>query len=299
MNKVLQQLDEAAILNRLMGADEKKVKDGFFSNYLAALLLLKLQDLKGLMLINDRSHSKLTRFSDSMSDVNFWGAALFYPKNPEVRNRLQPGHADALATEAGRIMDHRVQWLMKVPMTAPEQVHWMEVIGSLVLLKMRFGENSSYFRNIVNYLSRWETLSEGDKKRAVSQSFMYLMQSDPKSKLLPRMRTLAGSLLLKKVADVAQTVVGFKRIMEDNAIVGSDAGTGGKADCTSVGNVNTNLQGLFKLEKMAKTQVTKKGKYIFRDNKLIKKKAKKFKARKFKAPSSLKATGVADQGSGE
>lgn len=311
MNKleILNTISESIHLNRLQGATADAVKNGFFANYLGALILLRLQDLKGLMLINDPGHSKLTRFSQQMSDVNFWGRALFYPNEREVKTRLAFGHDKMLAQEAGRIMDARIQKIMKVPLTDPKTVDWDDTVGSLLLLKHRFSLNSSYFNNIAYALHKWDSASDSTKKRAINQAFMYLMQSDPKSGILPRLRALSSTSMITGLANLAQKIVGFRKIAEDEG----GGGGGGEAGTTvggiaSSGNAILNgrgaiaqpstvepkqdienvLAGLYKLKKKAPYQVTKKGKYIFKDGKIVKKKMPVFQARKFKAPESLR-----------
>lgn len=309
---ILDTINESMHLNRLQNATDEKVKNAFFANYLAALVMLKLQDLKGLMLINDQSHSKLTRFSANMSDVNFWGRALFYPTAPEVKTRLAFGHDKVLAKEAGRVMDSRIQKMMKVPMTAPDQVDWDDTIGALLLLKHRFGLQSSYFNNITYALHKWSSISDSQKKRAVNQAFMYLMQSDPQSAIISRIRSLAGSTMVTGLVDVAQRIVGFAKLKEDgegggaapsagtstanigstgggNAIIdGKGAGSAGTPCADPNQDMQNVLAGLYKLKKKAPYQVSKKGKYIFKDGKIIKKKVQAFHARKFKAPEFLR-----------
>lgn len=309
---ILDTINESMHLNRLQGATDEKIKNAFFANYLGAMVMLKLQDLKGLMLINDPSHSKLSRFSNSMSDVNFWGRALFYSTAPEVKNRLAFGHDKVLAKEAGRVMDSRIQKMMKVPLTSPDQVDWEDTVGALLLLKHRFGLQSSYFNNITFALHKWSSISDTQKKRAVNQAFMYLMQSDPQSAIISRVRSLAGSTMVTGIADIAQRIVGFSKLKEDgegggaaatgtaNVASTSGATSPGNAIITgkgagSVGTVSTPnqdmenvLAGLYKLKKKAPYQVTKKGKYIFKDGKIIKKKVQAFSARKFKAPEFLR-----------
>lgn len=303
---ILDSINESMHLNRLQGATEDKVKNAFFANYLAALILLRLQDLKGLMIINDPSHSKLTRFSNQMSDVNFWGRALFYANEKEVKTRLAYGHEKILAKEAGRILDARIQKIMKVPLTSPDSVDWDDTIGSLLLLKHRFDVKSSYFNNIVYILHKWSSVKDTDKKRAVNQAFMYLMQSDPQSGILGRIRALSGSTMVTGIADIAQKIIGFKKLAEDgeggavstgeiasgtNAIInGKGTAPSGSVVSAPVNQDMENvLAGLYKLKKKAPYQVTKKGKYIFKGGKIIKKMSPKFKARKFKAPDFLRA----------
>lgn len=315
---ILQQLDENQMLNRLNGAGYDDVKNAFFSNYLASLVLLKLQDLKGLMLINDSGNAKLTRFSNNMSDLNFWAKVLFYPADPQIKNRLQHGHAAVLEKESGRVMDSRIQMLMKVPTTAPNAINWNEVVASMLLLKHRYELNSSYFNKIILSIHNWDQLSDSARKKTISDCFMFLMQSDPKSALLARMRELnTGSMLSRTLGDLAMKVIGFKKMMEDGE--GGDAGGG----ATSTGNIgtdggnaivgaNSGIAPISRPEvgnqpelrlpksqtKMFKTstgiQTTRKGKFIFKGNKIIKKRTKKFEPIKFKAPEWMKSAAKAE-----
>jgi hypothetical protein len=274
------------------------VKNAFFANYLAALLMLKIQDLKGLMLINDRSHANLTKFSPSMSDLNFWGRALFYSNDADVKNRMRDGEASILYKEAGMVSTPRIQKIMKVPLTAPDHVDWADTIAALLLLKHRFSIRSTYFDSIVRTLHNWESINIGSKQKAINDSFMYLMQSDPHSCLLPRLRVQSTATLANKLQSVAQRIVSFTRINEEGE------GGGDSVGAISTGNIASNsivnptdndgnsqdLGGLFKLIKRSPNQVEKKkkSKYTIRNGKIIVKKAKNFDPIKFKAPDFLR-----------
>ena len=312
MSNIFRTINETLNLNRLQGATDVRVKNAFFANYLAALVLLRLQDLEGLMVINDPGHSKLTKFSNKMSDLNFWGRALFYPTEKEVKDRLAAGHDKILAKDAGKVVDARVQKMMKVPMTSPDQINWDDAVGSLLLLKHRFDHNSSYFNNVVSTVHKWDSAKDTEKKRAVNQVFMYLMQSDPQSEILPRIRALSSSTMVTGLTKVAQKIVGFKKLTEDGAAAagtstGAIASTSGASSSNAIvtgkgagyttsksatdpnQGIQNVLAGLYKLKKKAPYQVTKKGNFIFKDGKIIKKKVKAFKARNFKAPDFLRA----------
>ena len=297
---ILDTINETMFLNRLQSVTYDKVKNAFFANYLAALTLIRLQDLKGLMMINDPAHSKLTRFSDSMSDVNFWGRAMFYPNEHEVKSRLANYEPCDL-----KILDARIQKMMKVPLTSPEQIDWDDAIGSLLLLKHRCKLNSSYFNNIVYALHKWDSINDSAKKRALNQAFMYLMQSDPHTKILDRMRVLSSSTMVGGLNKVAQRIIGFRKLSEDgegagtsvgaiastsgaNAIV-AGKGAGSQGSSEPVQNIQDVLAGLYKLKKKSPYQVTKKSGKVFKDGKVIKRKVKTFVARKFKAPDYMRA----------
>src|ERR1035437_3415126 len=303
-DSILETINKTMHLNRLQGITYEKVKNAFFANYLTALILLRLQDLKGLMLINDPLHSKLTKFSDHMSDVNFWGRAMFYPNEREIKDRLVDGYEKGLTKDAVKIVDSRIQKMMKVPLTSPDQIDWDDAIGSLLLLKHRFGLNSSYFNNIIFALHKWDSANDSAKKRAINQAFMYLMQSDPNSAIIDRIRDLSRSTMVKGIDDVAQKIIGFRRLEEDgegagtsvgavastpgaNAIV-AGKGAGSQGSSVPTQDMQSVLAGLYKLKKKAPYQVTKKSGKVFKDGKIIKRKVKTFVARKFKAPDFMR-----------
>lgn len=229
---LLNELRSLALVQRLKGLDSSSVINAFFANYLAGLLLLKLQDSKGLILINDKQHAKLTSFQSGMSDITFWGRATFYPSDDLVKRSLQHGHAQVLDKMASRILDTRVHKLISVVMGPPSAVDWQELVVSLVILKHRFEINSSYFNKIVLALHNWDNLSSSARRSVVSSSFGYLTQSDPKSALLSRMRELSGSSMLGDVKAMLTKLISFKQLREDD----------GGGEGTSTGNIATGDQ---------------------------------------------------------
>ena len=292
---ILTELNQAVLVRRLQGMDSYGVKNAFFANYLAAVVMLRLHDLKGLLLVNDRAHAKLNKFGPNMSDVNFWGRALFFPHDPLVKKNLQHGHADMLGQDAGRVMLSRVEKTMMVPLTPPDQINWAEVCGSLVLLRHRFELNSTMFDRTVKSLFKWDSLSSGAKRRAVGDSFLFLMQADPKSSLMGRLRELSGSTMINDIAASAMKLVRFSRLKED----GEAAAVG-----TSVANVGTTsnaivnsgpseqeaaISNTMKFDKLSGQQVGSKADAEKQD-KRIKKRVKRFVSIKFKAPAFMKAT---------
>ena len=166
--KLLQDLEENIILTRLRGATAEQVKNAFFANYLAALILLKLQDLKGLMLINDHRSVMLTKFTNTMSDVNYWGRAMFFPSEHEVRDLLGEIEAELLRAHAKRVTLSRVQRIMRVPLTSPDAIDWDETLAAILLLATVFNLRSSYFISITRALHRWDVLNPGAQQKAVS-----------------------------------------------------------------------------------------------------------------------------------
>jgi hypothetical protein len=274
------------------------VKNAFFANYLAALMMVKLKDIQGLGLVNDQPHKKLQSFSGQMSDLCFWGRALFYPEDKNVKAALQYGHAELLHKEAGRILDTRVHKIIATVMMPPEQVNWTETIASLFLLKHRFSVQSSYFSKVLGALMKWDSLGAAAKDKAVYDSFMYLLQSDNRSNLISRMRELTGKSALSGIAAATDKLTGILRIPEPrNGIFEDDAGGGVGV---STGNIagGDGATGNAILDQMCGDHEILPSVYQFGKNagkapkkkelkyEKIRKKIRRFKLIKFKAPSS-------------
>jgi hypothetical protein len=299
----LASLEESMNLGKLKGASAVDVRNAFAANYVTALLLLKLQDLKGLMLINDHGHSKLTKFSSTMSELNFWGRALFYSSDADVKSRMKDGEAQILAKDAKKVAASRIQKIMKVPLTAPDAVNWNEAIGAILLLQHTFGLQSSYFSGIIRTLYKWDSTSVAGKQKAINDALMFMMQSDPSSCLIPHLRKLSNLISIAPINAVAQRIVSFAKLTETDAggavstaAVASTSGNNaivtpnvnsqtGHPDTSQ--NMNDVLGGLYRLKKMAPNQVTKKGRFTIRNGKLIKRKVKEFAPKKFTAPEFL------------
>jgi len=300
--KILSTLEENINLQKLNGACHVSVRNAFFANYCAALLLLKIQDIKGLMLINDRSHVALTKFSPTMSDLNFWGRTMFYSKDHEIKARLGDEESKILAAFSANVSASRVLKFMKIPITAPDHIDWDDVIASLLLIKTVFKLQSSYFNNIVRVLHKWDSCNSSRKQHAINDALMFLMQSDQSSKIVPHLRKLSNLIMLQNIKSNAQKVIGFSKLTEDgeatgtenfgttNAILspGENSGNSQQGYDSTQQDMQKTLGGLYKLARMSPNQVTKKGKFTIRNGKLVVKRAKSFKVKKFKAPEFLK-----------
>jgi hypothetical protein len=310
----LASLEESMNLGKLKGASAVDVRNAFAANYVTALLLLKLQDLKGLMLINDHGHSKLTKFSSTMSELNFWGRALFYSSDADVKSRMKDGEAQILAKDAKKVAASRIQKIMKVPLTAPDAVNWNEAIGAILLLQHTFGLQSSYFSGIIRTLYKWDSTSVAGKQKAINDALMFMMQSDPSSCLIPHLRKLSNLISIAPINAVAQRIVSFAKLNEtdaggavstgavasgSNAIVTPNSANSQTGHPDTSQNLNNDLGGLYRLKKMATNQLTKKGRFTIRNGKLIKKKVKEFAPKKFTAPEFLHPTKKKEDSQGE
>jgi hypothetical protein len=298
-------LEESIHLIRLNHMSDREVKNAFFSNYMAALIMLRLQDLKGLMMINDRAHAKLTTFTPEMSELNFWGMALFYPEHKDVRARISAAAVKVLSHESGMITHSRIQKIMLVPLTNPEVVDWAEVVDSLHLMKERYELSSPVFDRLLYAISRWDNLGDSKKKKAVNDAFTYLMQADPKSELMDRFRDLSSSTILKGIGHVAMKIVNHHRLKEDGDGGGDAGATVAQGGGTSAANIGSNQSTIgsgnmitrpecdkdTNFGQLDKFKKPKKKDFKTKGGKIVKSKAKNFKLRRFKDPKISKELG--------
>jgi len=304
----LASLFEDLDLKCLVNARAADVKNAFFANYAAALVLLKLQDLRGLELINDHGHADLVKFSPHMSDLNFWARALFKADDKEVKARLKPEATVELVKVAKHVNDSRLKKILKVPLTAPDAVNWNEALGAILMLHYAVRAQSSYFTSIIRALHKWDSLNNAGKLKAINDALLFLMQSDDDSKVIPHLRKLSNLVATKKYGVAAQKMIGFSKLNE------TDVG-GGAVSAAAIGsaqnaildprrkNVNSqtgwhdtkqdldkDLGGLYRLRRQSPSddKTVKRGKYTIRNGKIIKRMERKFIAKKFKAPEHLK-----------
>lgn len=205
--------------NELYGMNADSIKHAFFSNYLACLILLKLNYPHCKTLFQGHIDVKLRRYPKKSPDIMFWGKALFYPD--DTLKNINYGHLDVLEKEAGRILDSRVVKTMSVLIADPKRIDWVFTCTNLALLKHRFDLNSTYFDNIVYGLYKWDEISESRRRSLVSKAFIYLQQSDNKSNLLAPLRsvtTKSATALDSIIGGLFMKVIGYTKLFEDETI---------------------------------------------------------------------------------
>lgn len=232
--KLLHELADLTLVKRLRGLDAQQVKNAFFANFLSGVLLHKLQDLPGLALLNDHTNAKLAGFTGTMTDITFWGRALFNPTDPLVAHAMQPGQAAELEVASSKISTDRSQQLISTVMQAPDEIAWPELMVTLVLLKHRFELNSSYFDKLVAGLFGWDKLTTVGKQQLLNTAFMYLTQADANSRLLARLGELNNCSMLHQLGQ--QRVVSVCNLAEEGEAAGTSTANIASGDAPAITN---------------------------------------------------------------
>jgi hypothetical protein len=298
----LRQLCENASVSSLKNMSAFQIANAYVANYVAALVLIRAEDTRALQLLNDKSHVKLNSFSNNMSRPNFWGFMVFNSNVPNAKKLMPPGAASELAKNAGRIVDSRRVKLQTYTTMKDNQIDWTDASYSIKLLKVRFNLTQSNLDNIANGIYSWESLDEMAKGDLLQNSFLYLMQSDSQSDLLPRLRLLTNKKFLtvnSVISTIGQKLNKVFRLGEDGADgggmgVGSGGGVGFGSGAAGSG-INQGIENFGNRTAPGSPIKTPDGtsskdvanlpfRLKFEKGKIVKKKKRKWKIRKWKDP---------------
>ena len=227
---MLKLLSENVSLNIIRNMKAQNIANAYVANYIAALAIIRSNDKKGMKLLNDKAHVKLSSFSTSMSRPNFWGFIVFNSDNKSIKKLILPSAADELAKNAGRIVSSRRQKLQSFTTMNDNQINWTDAAYSIKLLKVRFELSYSQLENIANGIYSWESLDEMAKGNLLQEIFSFLMQADNESDLLPRLRELTNNKYLTVnsiVSTMGQKLNKVFRMFEDGGGGGGGGGSGG------------------------------------------------------------------------
>jgi hypothetical protein len=278
MNNILMQLSENVSLNTIKLMNATAIANAYVANYVAALVLIRAHDEKGIKLLNDKRHAKLNSFSTSMSRPNFWGFIIFNSDIKNIKKIIQPSTAAELEQSAGRIVSARRIKLQNYTTLTDEKINWTDAAYSIKLLKVRFNLGYSKLENIANGIYHWESLDEMAKGDLLYNAFSYLMQSDNESDLLPRLRLLTNNKYLTVnsiVSTMGQKLNKVFRMMEDEG--GGDIGTGDPGpgvNVTTPDGISSKDVGNLPMK--------------FEKGKIIKRRKRNWKVRKWKDPLAKK-----------
>lgn len=236
MNGLWLELQEMAPIARLSNLSAQHVIGAFLANYLAALLLMRMHDVEGARLIRDPVGARLTGLQANMSDPNFWTYVALFPRDKHVRARLGSAEAEKLYTMAGWVSTGGAKKAAQLLQTPPDLVNWEQAYYTLALMKDRFNVNSTFLNRVAPVMRTWARRSSVEQSMALSNTFQYLLQSDPNSKLLPRLRDLAQG----ELTHAAATGTGFRSFFRMSE---SDGAVAGGTSAASIGTNSGSMTG--------------------------------------------------------
>jgi hypothetical protein len=275
----LKQLHESQQLARLHGMSAKAIEQAFLANYVAALVVLRMGDVNGLMNIRSKGFERL---SGAMSPVDFWAHVCFKASRNDLKKYLKKEVVDELKVDTDRVIESRVKKIVDSLKKPADIQDWTEIVYTVKLLQVRFEISLPILNTILQALYKWEDAGAATRMNAAGQALRILQMADPVSPLVKNLRDMSSSKSLFGFGAVAGTVTGkISRFFKEEQLEEDDGGgapatpdAGGAApDTTTAGAIAT-------LPKL-----------LFKDGRIIKRRNRKFKIRRFKDPKMTKELG--------
>lgn len=192
---LLQFSDRLEALSRITA---EQAHNAYTANLLAALLLVATNSRTGIKALHDPDHANLQKLSPDMSDLNFWGAIVFYPDKKHVKPYLSADTSAALWKSAKRIFKERIRDIHKPISTdiSFSTVNWEDQSENMRVITLRF-ENRTKAINIIRAgIPNFDFLDQAAQNDVIQKTYMLLLRHDPASKLLSELRKTQTANLL-------------------------------------------------------------------------------------------------------
>lgn len=228
-------ISEEVVLEKKFDTDKRlyQNKDSFtlLNIYLATVLLsslmYKVKDKKGLQLLRDKTHYRMTSWAANMSPLNFWGYPIWKSSQPAVKKLI----GNKTSRELGKIVK-------KVPSTWSRMLHmdlsfgndvpinWNDHYKTLKQLQWFPGLKTDRINKLIIGTLKYEDLDLNQRIKTLNALYFYAQQFIPSSPLIQRLKTIQHNVLVNANGENDFMIEGslLKQISE-TAIGASDAGS--------------------------------------------------------------------------
>lgn len=229
-------------LSKLSSMSDATIRAAYLATILASLVLYRAGDRISKRALRDPQGKSLSRYMNTMSPLNFWGMVVHNSDSKQLETVLQPETVKSLKTTSGRIIRDHIKAIHYPISIGNNDIKWDEMMDAVRVMTLRLPLRTPRINKIRDGLNGWASLENNEKNQIISLTFYLLMESDPNSILLTRLRAIANSSLLDiskeddKVIDVVK-IVGNKvtNVVSATAVIklmkedGEGGGEGGVA----------------------------------------------------------------------
>ncbi|WP_407304256.1 hypothetical protein [Acinetobacter sp.] len=169
----------------------------YFATVFMTVIIYKADDTKGIRLLKDRSHYRMTAWTPTMSQLNFWGYPIWHSSSPVVKKLIGPKAANALFKVA-RHADPSRSRLMHMDLSAGKDVpiEWSDHQKTLRVLQRFEGMATDRINILMNGVFKYDELDHDGKVKLMSKLFFYIQQFIPTSPLFFRIKAIQDKLIL-------------------------------------------------------------------------------------------------------
>lgn len=272
-------VEESLILEKKFDTDKALYKKDaytlmniYFATVLMAIIIYKANDVKGMRLLKDKTHYKMTRWDAQMSPLNFWGYPVWHASSPIVKKLVGPKAAGQIYKVTRRAAKSQSLYLhMDLSFGKDVPIEWADHFKTLHLLQQFEGLNIDRINSLMHGLFNYETLTHDKQVKTISKLYYYVQQFVPASPLFVRVKAIQDELLLNANGENDAMVPEKKLLANINALVeneedpDADADYGHSVDTisrtTDVEQNSTGVNRARKTEKRKRNPDVKKAKF--------------------------------------
>ncbi len=205
-------------LHKIQNKSAKELIYLYFTELLAASILLRHGDSVAENILSDRNGRSIKKYSKTMSQLNALGHVINEPNSIHARELLSKSTIRQLETASGRILEKTFIDLHRELSSPKDGCDFFTISECLRILSLRFELRNKKLNHIRFVIENWLMISGTEKSIAMSELFTYMYKYNRDSVLFPRLRIVSNEILLtaNKKAD---NVVKFDRLNEEDASV--------------------------------------------------------------------------------
>jgi len=255
--------------HRYSGKDAWNILNIYFSTVFMAVVIYEAKDAKGIRMLRDKTHYKLTGWDAQMSPLNFWGYPVWRSSTPAVKKLIGVKAAQMLFRFARRVPPSGSRFLhMDLSFGKDAPIDWTDHYKTMKILQQFDGMNTDRINTLMNGVFTFAASDHDTQVKTISKLFYYVNQFIPASPLFTRIKAIQDELLINANGENDQMVQELKLLGAINALVEDEVdpaaaqatqSTGGMVDlATRAADANPSKDGGDKPMQMRKRKTEKR-----------------------------------------
>lgn len=169
----------------------------YIATVLMTVLIYKADDTRGIRLVRDKAHYRMTSWTNEMSALNFWGYPVWRASSPAVAKLISKKIAAETFKTTRKIPAQWVKFLhMDLSFGRDVPIDWADHFKTISLLVQQApGIKMERVTNLVNNAFRYEELTFDQKVKFLPKLYFYAQQFVPTSPLITRVRAIQNQVL--------------------------------------------------------------------------------------------------------
>lgn len=215
----------------------------YLATVFMTVLIYKANDTRGMRLVRDKAHYRMTKWTNEMSALNFWGLPVWKCGKPAVAKLLTKKTAAETFKITRKVPKTWVNFLhMDLSFGEDVPIDWQDHFKTLryLLQHSTTTVNTERVNNLLENAFKFDELSHDEKVKFLPKLYFYARQFVPTSPLITRVRVIQNKVLGGE-GDPTVLTTGQKLLGEDGEIVGVPAPQFAATTAQSIAPVETGI----------------------------------------------------------